>query len=276
MTIENIHQRLLKHRKKEKQILAAILQDLHEIYRTRYFAKLGHDSLFRYLIKELGYSEGSAARRVKALKICKNHPELKPLMQKGEMSLRNFTLLGDALPKLQNKEEIIQKAKTLSSKNLELEILKDTQQEKIRPERLCRVSSQRFRLSVNLSAEGAQNFAKIRGLHRNRKKGMGEIAEEAFELYLQQYSPEYGKAKIRKKSHKSLTKALKNQVWKRAEGKCQYQNCSSTHLLEVEHIIPKGRGGNHDLSNLALFCRSHNTLSAIEAYELKQMEMFLR
>lgn len=275
MTIEQTHQRLLKYRKREKQILAAIIQDLQEIYRTRYYAKLGHDSLFRYLVKELGYSEGSAVRRVKAMRICEANPELKEIMVKGEMSLRSFNLLGEALPKIKNKKNLIEKAKKISSRQLETMIQIETKEEKIRQERLRRTSSQRFRLSVNITNKAASKFLKARGLHKNRRKTMGEVIEEALEIYLQQNSPEYGREKIRKESHKSLTKALKSQVWKRAAGKCQYQNCESTNLLEVEHIMPKGKGGGNELSNLALFCRAHNTLTAIEAYGLKQMELFL-
>lgn len=278
MKIEKLHQRILENRKKEKQILAAILRDLYQIYRTRYYAKLGHDSLFKYLVKELHYSEGAAARRVQALKICQAQPEIRGLVGDARMSLRNFALLGKSLPKVEAREKknLVAKAVAMSSREFEKEVMALDKEETPKRESLRRVSSQRFRLSVNLSEKGKKNLDQIKGLHRNRGKETSQILEEALELYLQQNSPQFSKARTRKTKHKSLTKALKAQVWSRAQGKCQYPRCGSTHLLEVEHIHPRAKGGSNNPENLALFCRTHNTLSAIEAYGLKQMELFLK
>lgn len=39
-------------------------------------------------------------------------------------------------------------------------------------------------------------------------------------------------------------------------GKCAY--CSSTHRLELDHIIPWSRGGTHDETNLQCLCKQCN------------------
>jgi hypothetical protein len=61
----------------DRKTLSDILKHLQIVYDTRLFAKLGHSSLHKYLIKELGYSESAAFRRVQALKLVKEIPATK-------------------------------------------------------------------------------------------------------------------------------------------------------------------------------------------------------
>jgi len=56
-------------------------------------------------------------------------------------------------------------------------------------------------------------------------------------------------------------------VWKRDEARCTYvdargQRCREQSGLEFHHQRPHGRGGPATIDNLALRCRSHNTLAA--------------
>jgi hypothetical protein len=72
---------------KERRLLKEILEHLQEIYDRRLFADLGYSSLFKYLVKELKYSEGAAARRISALRLVKKVPEAKKLIENGELNL---------------------------------------------------------------------------------------------------------------------------------------------------------------------------------------------
>jgi 5-methylcytosine-specific restriction endonuclease McrA len=40
------------------------------------------------------------------------------------------------------------------------------------------------------------------------------------------------------------------------------RRCSSRFGLEIDHVVPLGRGGSNDISNLRLLCRAHNLLLA--------------
>lgn len=42
------------------------------------------------------------------------------------------------------------------------------------------------------------------------------------------------------------------------DGGCTIDGCTSTYRLEVHHIIPRSRGGGHDLSNLTTLCWWHH------------------
>ena len=72
---------------KERQINIQVLQHLQEIQSRKLYLKRGFSSLFEYAVKELGYSESSAYRRIKAMKLCKELPETKLKMAKGELNL---------------------------------------------------------------------------------------------------------------------------------------------------------------------------------------------
>jgi hypothetical protein len=61
--------------------------------------------------------------------------------------------------------------------------------------------------------------------------------------------------------------ALRRAVFERDEGRCTYRSdsgdrCRETAHLEIHHLVPFARGGEHRLDNLTLRCRAHNALAA--------------
>ena len=82
---------LLSHTKllvqKERNIHIQVLRHLAEIDSRKLFFKQGFFSLFDYAVRELGYSEGAAYRRIKAMKLCCALPETANRLQSGRLSL---------------------------------------------------------------------------------------------------------------------------------------------------------------------------------------------
>ena len=82
---------LLSHTKllvqKERNIHIQVLRHLAEIDSRKLFFKQGFSSLFDYAVRELGYSEGAAYRRIKAMKLCCALPETANRLQSGHLSL---------------------------------------------------------------------------------------------------------------------------------------------------------------------------------------------
>ena len=72
---------------KERQINIQVLQHLQEIEKRKLYLKRSFSSLFEYAVKELGYSESSAYRRIKAMKLCKELPETKTQISTGKLNL---------------------------------------------------------------------------------------------------------------------------------------------------------------------------------------------
>jgi hypothetical protein len=75
--------------------------------------------------------------------------------------------------------------------------------------------------------------------------------------------------------------AVRREVFLRDEGKCQWPLadggiCGSTHRVELDHIVPVGRGGRSTASQMRTLCKFHNDLAAREVYGDELMDRFTR
>jgi hypothetical protein len=75
--------------------------------------------------------------------------------------------------------------------------------------------------------------------------------------------------------------AVRREVWSRDDGKCTWPLdsggiCGSTLRLEIDHVIPRGRGGPSTIDNCRLTCAMHNQLAARHVYGDDWMDQFTR
>jgi hypothetical protein len=75
----------------ERQILTRILQHLRETDRRRLYSDLGCASVFEYGVKQLQYSESQASRRIQAMRLIKEIPEIEAKINSGALSLSNIS-----------------------------------------------------------------------------------------------------------------------------------------------------------------------------------------
>ena len=67
-----------------------------------------------------------------------------------------------------------------------------------------------------------------------------------------------------RRSRRHIPAAVRRAVWRRDGGTCCYRDpltgvtCGSTHLLQIDHIVPVAQGGSDDIANLRLLCAVHN------------------
>ena len=68
---------------------------------------------------------------------------------------------------------------------------------------------------------------------------------------------------LRRRSHAlraAISAGVRRQVWQRDGGRCSYvdpqtgRRCNSTHLIEIDYIVPHALGGGADPGNLRLLC----------------------
>ncbi len=74
---------------------------------------------------------------------------------------------------------------------------------------------------------------------------------------------------------------VKRAVWKRDGGRCQWPVdgggvCGSNHKVELDHVIPRARGGPPTIENTRLLCRVHNEYAASQVYGDEWMDRFTR
>jgi 5-methylcytosine-specific restriction endonuclease McrA len=72
---------------------------------------------------------------------------------------------------------------------------------------------------------------------------------------------------------------VKRAVWQRDGGRCQWELdgggvCGSTHRVQLDHIVPRGRGGPSTVENLRVLCAAHNDLAARQVYGDAWMDRF--
>jgi hypothetical protein len=66
---------------------------------------------------------------------------------------------------------------------------------------------------------------------------------------------------------RAIPAAIRREVWKRDAGRCTFvdeqgRRCRATSRIEYHHEIPYGKGGRHEVANIALRCRAHNQYQA--------------
>ncbi len=90
----------------ERELTTSILWHMHEIQKRRLYSEKGYGSLFEYAVKELSYSEAAAGRRIAAMRLLVEVPEIEPALQKGDVSLSTLSTIQSFI---QRKEEPVSK-----------------------------------------------------------------------------------------------------------------------------------------------------------------------
>ena len=92
----------------EQALQLAVLDHLREIQARLLHLRLGFSSLFDYAVRELGYSEGAAWRRIKAMRLCTETAGTRERLQDGSLTL-------SAAAQLQNTFDLLQRTATAAA-----------------------------------------------------------------------------------------------------------------------------------------------------------------
>ena len=71
----------------ERHLQGAIIDHLAEIEARSLFLPRGFASLFEYAVRELGYSDAAAGRRIAAMRLCADNPHTRERLRDGSLSL---------------------------------------------------------------------------------------------------------------------------------------------------------------------------------------------
>ena len=75
---------LVRH---ERHLLGAVIDHLAEIEARRLYLQRGCSSLFDYAVRELGFSDPAAARRIGAVRLCADQPDARERLRDGSLTL---------------------------------------------------------------------------------------------------------------------------------------------------------------------------------------------
>ena len=75
---------LVRH---ERHLQGAVIDHLAEIEARGLYLERGFSSLFDYAVRELGYSDAAAARRIGAMRLCADQPDAREGLRDGSLTL---------------------------------------------------------------------------------------------------------------------------------------------------------------------------------------------
>ena len=75
---------LVRH---ERHLQGAVIDHLAEIEARGLYLQRGFSSLFDYAVRELGYSDAAAARRIGAMRLCADQPDAREGLRDGSLTL---------------------------------------------------------------------------------------------------------------------------------------------------------------------------------------------
>ena len=76
--------KLVRH---ERHLQGAVIDHLAEIGTRGLYLQRGFSSLFDYAVRELGYSDAAAARRIGAMRLCADQPDAREGLRDGSLTL---------------------------------------------------------------------------------------------------------------------------------------------------------------------------------------------
>src|SRR5579885_762252 len=187
--------------REERELTTRILHHLREVERRRLFVDLGYPSLFEYAVGDLHYSEASAQRRISAMRLLKELPELEEKIEEGSLSLsvlsqaQRFFRQEAKLEKeldVQEKKEVLQALEGKSSREAERVLLSRASEPLAhRPESVRPVSETHSEVRFLVSEETLEQLERIKGLlgHSHRELSLGELLAIMARITLEKLDP---------------------------------------------------------------------------------------
>jgi 5-methylcytosine-specific restriction endonuclease McrA len=119
----------------------------------------------------------------------------------------------------------------------------------------------RVHLTVSRVFVGKLKRARVGQSHVQPGATDEQVVDAALDLLLAQ----------QEKRRASVPPRVKRKVRRRDAGKCQWKLdsggvCGSEVRLEIDHVVPRGKGGPSTVENCRLACRVHNQYSARQVY----------
>ena len=108
--------------KNERMSTREVLEMINLAFERKHHLEQGYSSLFDYLTKAHGYSEGSAQRRILAAKLLRSNPEVSVKIEEGTL---NLTTLSKAQGILQAQEKLSGKTIKPEQKELVLQTIEN-------------------------------------------------------------------------------------------------------------------------------------------------------
>lgn len=251
----------------ELEATTKLLHHLREIDARKLYSDYKCGSLFEYCVKELGYSESSAQRRIVAARTLAAVPEIESKIERGTLSLTNISLVNQFIKDHEEKVEALKEVEGLTKKECEKKLFEITGKKDIPNEKKKRVSEDKVQVAIVLSDETLAEVEKLKGLlgkDLDMDKLILFMAKETIRSVEKTKFKQTNSSKPLSpaKVGRTIQAQVKREVYQR-DRKCS--NCGSNHRLNFDHRIPYALGGLNDSKNIRLLCFNCNQRARIRA-----------
>ncbi len=281
--------------------LVDLLLALAEFDRLGVWRQLGHASLFDFLHREVGLSRGSAYYRQVASRLVGRFPEIAEPLRDGRLCVSNVPQLAKVMTE-ENRATVVakffhcskQEARQVVAEILPAEVVPTrtvvtvvpllapvesvsvqpvepdrTHPEEVRPAAPVRktvvepLTRTETRMHVTVSPEFVALLKKAKAGQSHVQPGATD--EQVLTAALEAAHRAAGEAAG------SVPPKVKREVRKRDGGKCTWPlanggACGSEVRLEVDHVVPRGKGGPSTADNCRILCDVHNREAARQVY----------
>jgi hypothetical protein len=276
MTDKELHSKLLSLVREERRLLADILTHLKEVERRKLYCDYKRTSLFDYAVKELGYSEDQAQRRIEAMRLLKDLPEIAPAIRDGRLTITNIAQANQFFrhtqPTRDEKVAFMTSIENKTKREVEREIAARAP-ELPRPERTRATTASKSQLTLELPNETLEIITQLKSAlaHKYPNMTTAELITLLAKQKLAELRPEPTPATTdaarpaparmpdtnnNPKRSRYIPRQLHRTLHTQAQHKCA--NCGSQHALEIDHIHPFAQGGTSTAENLRVLCRNCN------------------
>jgi hypothetical protein len=256
--------------KGETNMTLKVLHHLREIERRRLFSDLGYGSLFDYTVKELGYSEPAALRRINSARSLAITPDVEKKLASGTLSLTNLSMAAqlfkneDISDKTKQKA-ILQEIEGKTKRECEKVLMQFIPPVDLPKEGVKRVTPDYHCVKMNWSEETFRRFQRLKSLHAHKRLDQDNLCGLIFEIALKDKVNAKLTTPAQRQSGNTryVPRSLQRYIRKRDNNECQV--CKGNYKLEFDHIQPFALGGLTNKENLRLLCQSCNQRQRIKA-----------
>lgn len=250
----------------ERELLCTLLPKIREMDLSQGYLDLGFSSLFAYLTVGVGYSEGSAQRRIDAARLLKEVPSLAEKLESGAIKLSQVSLVKKAVRQTTRKVAAEEKCELFAS----LEGMNSRESEKavaqffdlpvIEQTRKTTQADESVRLEVTLSKELAAKIQRAQELlsHQVPSNQFIDYLEYVTNKVIESKTPKSPSTATAAVTPKRRLEILAEQPGCAHVDSRTGQRCGSQWQSQVDHKQPRWAGGSHEPGNLQNLCAKHN------------------
>jgi hypothetical protein len=278
-----------------RAVLARLLAHLVEVEERRLHLEAACPSMFQFCVRRLGMSEDEACRRIHAARLARRFPDLLVRIERGDLTLSTIALLHDTLTEATYEELVAAAAgktkaevqalfaKRLPVPDVPVAITAIPTQAPIPAigdeatpslaaasgPQLAALSETRHKVQFTATDELRKKLERALDLmrHANADGDLAVVVERAVDLLLEKLEKE--------------RRPTRRAVFERDGERCTFTDaqghrCPATTWLELDHVIPRARGGANEVGNLRVRCRAHNALYAEQTFGKEHVERKIR